>query len=250
MRPARNTPGSASPPGWEARFERKRAHRARGLADLVRHVGDLCGEIDARLERQERVNVLELGCGYGIALLDLVARYGERVRAVGVGLRAQDGDREILRREAVARGIAGATPLPALVYADVAAGLPFADGRFDLVASQVAWLYFGNKIGVVRETMRVLAPGGIAMIDADETLASVPAEYARLVEIWEDGALVPFGEYLRRHGGGLADAPDGTCLRFGKAEGFGRELEPVLEIDLARLHAHWDGVKCVYRRRR
>ena len=67
------------------------------------------------------------------------------------------------------------------------------------------------------------------------------------MEIWQDGTLVPFRDYLRRYAIAFAPAPDGEYLRFGKVAAFGDDLTRVLEIDLCTLHAHWDGVKCVYR---
>ena len=108
-----------------------------------------------------------------------------------------------------------------MAYGDVADGLPFDADYCDLVCSQVAWLYFGNKVGVLQEVIRVLKPDGIAKIDADEVRPGLPPEYGRLVEIWEDGKLVPFGDYLRRFGMGLVPAREGQYLRIGQAERFG-----------------------------
>lgn len=231
----------------DAHYRDKLPHRARGVADLDRRVGGVCTEIDERLARRDVVRILELGCGYGTALLDLRARYGRRVELHGVNRFPGDGNPAILLRNATDRGLtAGDARLPTIVHGDVAAGLPFPDASFDLVYSQVAWLYFGNKVGVIREVIRVLDAGGLAKIDADEVQPGLPPEYARLVEIWQDGRLLPFGEYLRRYGMALAPAPEGEFLRFGKALRFGEDLTPVFEIDVSRLHAHWDGIKCVY----
>jgi SAM-dependent methyltransferase len=231
----------------EAHYHRKLPHRGRGVADLERRVGGILADIDARLGRRESVRVLELGCGYGTALLDLRARYGRRVELYGLNRLSGDGNAEILLRNATDRGLAAdESPLPTIVHADAAAGLPFADDSFDVVYSQVAWLYFASKVGVIRDVIRVLDAEGVARIDADEVRPGLPPEYARLVEIWEDGQLLPFRDYLGRHGMSLAPAPDGEYLRFGKATTFGEDLSPVFEIDLARLHVHWDGIKCVY----
>jgi SAM-dependent methyltransferase len=238
----------------DAHFRAKRNHRGRGLRDLKRTVGGVVAEIDARLERQAVVRVLELGCGYGTALLELRARYGPRIELHGQNRLRNDGDADILLRNARERNLLGtqsdAVPLPSIVHGDVALGVLFPDASIDVVYSQVAWLYFRNKVGVVRDVMRVLREDGIAKIDADDVRSGVPSEYARLVEIWENGALIPFKDYVRRYGMAFEPAPDGEYLRFGKLQSFGDELEPVVEVDLAALHAHWDGVKCVYRVRR
>lgn len=233
----------------ESHFRHKLPHRGRGLDALDRHVGGILAEIDSRLEARDVVRVLELGCGYGTALLELRARYGRRVDLHGVNRFRGDGNPEILARNATERGIATTeVELPAIAYADVAHGLPFPDDAFDLVYSQVAWLYFGNKIGVLQEVIRVLDVAGVAKIDADEIRDGLPAEYARLVEIWDAGRLVTLGEYLGRFDLTLETALEGEYMRLRKVHGFGADLAPVLEIDLSELHADWDGIKCVYRR--
>src|SRR5882672_10447865 len=235
----------------DAHYRAKLAHRARGIEDLELRIDGIAAEIDERLARQDVVRILELGCGYGTALLELRARFGRRVELHGLNRLYDDGNVDILMRNAREHALLGpgidAADLPALAYADAARGLPFPDNAFDLVYSQVAWLYFGNKIGVVRDVMRVLRDGGLAKIEADEVRPRLPPEYARLVEIWDDGRVLSFGDYLRRFGIGLEPAPERQYLRFGKVRGFGDDLEPVFEVDLRTIHPHWDGIKCVYR---
>lgn len=233
-------------------YRNKLPFRARGHAMLVELIGGVFDDIEQRLDTQEVVRVLELGCGYGTVLFELKQRYGGSVVLHGINRRREDGDADILLRNGVERGLIApdASPtecLPPITYLDVADGLPFDDGTFDLVYSQVAWLYFSNKVGVLREVNRVLCAAGLAKIDADELRPGVPPEYQRLVEIWDDGRLLPFGDYLARFGMSFAPATQGEYLRFGKSPGFGDDLELVAEVDLSRLHHHWDGIKCVYR---
>jgi SAM-dependent methyltransferase len=137
--------------------------------------------------------------------------------------------------------------MPTISFGDAAFGLPFPDNSFDIVFSQVAWLYFGNKIGVLRDINRVLRPNGIAKIDADEVRPDLPSEYQRLVEIWQDGRLVPFGDYVRPFGMAFVPATVGEFLRFGKSVRCCEDLEQVLQIDLAQINFRWRGIKCVYR---
>ncbi|HKU87877.1 MAG TPA: class I SAM-dependent methyltransferase [Casimicrobiaceae bacterium] len=235
----------------DAHYREKLAHRGRGVEDLARTVGGIIDDIDERLANRGTVRVLELGCGYGTALLELATRYGKRVELHGMNRLPDDGNADILLRNARERGLLGAKPhardLPTLAFGDVANGLPFPDDTFDVVYSQVAWLYFGAKLAVVRDVMRVLRVDGIAKIDADELRPQLPQEYQRLVEIWEDGALVPFADYASRHGAALTAAPDGTYLRFGKSPTFAADVVPVGEIDVATIWSDWDGIKCVYR---
>ena len=238
----------------DAHYRAKLAHRARGLNELDAHIGGITADIDARLSRAHVVRILELGCGYGTALLELRARYGNRVELHGFNRFPHDGNAEILARNAADHQIFQSSPidaraLPTIAYGDIAEGLPYPDGHFDIVYSQVAWLYFGRKLDVLRQIVRVLRRDGLAKIDADELRPALPAEYARLVEIWEGGALVPFADYVARHGMALIAAPEGCYLRFGKAASIATDVEPLFEIDLATINDDWDGIKCVYRLR-
>ncbi len=237
-------------PDPDERYLRKLPFRGRGLDDLARRTGGVVADIEERLARRDRVRVLELGCGYGTALLELGRRFGHRVELHGVNREPGDGDAKAIARHGRRQGLLGPDtdpPLPAIAFADVAGGLPYPADHFDVVYSQVAWLYFGNKIGVLREIARVLAADGIARIDADELCPRLPAEYRRLVEIWRDGRIVPFAEYLRQRGLALVAASEGHFLQVTKVPGIGDDLVAVCEIDTARLDPRWDGVKCVYR---
>jgi SAM-dependent methyltransferase len=237
----------------DSHFRAKQPFRARGVAELSARIGDVDAEIVRRLDAGTTpVRVLELGCGYGSVLLEWRQRHGERIALTGLNREEQDGDDAIVRRNGIERGLVDASDtaaMPALAFGDAADGLPFADASFDLVVSQVAWLYFGRKAHVLREIARVLDRDGVARIDADEIHPRLPPEYARLFEIWHRGRLVPLGDYLARHGGAIRRADQGEYLAFGKLEGLGDDLLPVAEIDLATIDPDWDGIKCIYRLR-
>jgi len=244
---------SGSPPMIrDAKYRAKLRFRARGHAELVDRVGGVFTEIDERLSRTEPVSVLELGCGYGTVLLELVHRYGPRIAAHGINREHRDGNVDIFRRNGLERGLilpedATTFPMPTIAYVDVAEGLPYPDGTFDVVFSQVAWRYFGNKIGVLREVSRVLRDDGIAKIDAEELRADLPSEYQRLVEIWKQDRLVSFHDYAARFDMTFVPCVEGEYLRFGKVSRFGEDLERVCEIDVSKIHPQWNGIKCVYR---
>lgn len=89
--------------------------------------------------------VLELGVGTGRNL----PLYPAGARVIGVDL-----SRPMLMQ---ASRRAGASV--SLVEADAAA-LPFADARFDVVVSTLTLCTYPDPVAVVREALRVLAPGG------------------------------------------------------------------------------------------
>src|SRR5215471_8122702 len=236
----------------DAKYRAKLPFRGRGHAELIDRVGGIFADIDVRLESGGRVRVLELGCGFGTVLLELAHRYGPRVEVHGINREHRDGNVDIFRRNGLERGLiapedATTHPLPTIAYVDVADGLPYPDDTFDVVFSQVAWRYFGNKIHVLREVSRVLRSDGIAKIDAEELRADLPTEYQRLVEIWDEGRLVTFHDYAARFGMAFVSSAEGEYLRFFKSPTFGEDLTRVADIDLASVCSGWNGIKCLYR---
>lgn len=104
--------------------------------------------------------VLDAGCGPGELLVRL-ARLAPTLRLTGLDLDPPMIDRA--RRKADrALGRRGASQ-PTFVVADAAA-MPFADGSFDLVVSSFAVHHWPDPHAGLAEVMRVLKPGGKAII--------------------------------------------------------------------------------------
>jgi ubiquinone/menaquinone biosynthesis C-methylase UbiE len=97
--------------------------------------------------------MLDLGCGTGFPLFELAERLGPGAHAVGV-----DPWTAALAR---ARAKRGAWPV---THAELVRGdgttLPFRDGAFDLVVSNLGVNNFENVERAFREAHRVLQPGG------------------------------------------------------------------------------------------
>jgi arsenite methyltransferase len=137
--------------------------------------GDLLDQ--AAVDGESRV--LDIGCGRG-AVLTLVAGHLTTGRAVGIDLwkgSDQSGNSALAtRRNAEAEGVARRIDV---CTADMRA-LPFADGTFDLIVSNIAIHNVpgrDNRARAIDEAVRVLRPGGRLMV-AD--IFSAPEYRARL----------------------------------------------------------------------
>ena len=107
---------------------------------------------------RRRATVLEVGCGTGVILRDLVPLVGSGGRVAGV-----DVSRVVL---ASARRFCRGTGI-SLRHAD-GAKLPFADDGFDVTLALTVLLHVADPAAVVREMTRVTRAGGrVAVQDQD-----------------------------------------------------------------------------------
>lgn len=127
---------------------------------------------------------LDVACGTGVLTRELLGRVGSegRVSAIDVA----PGMIEVARRLAP--------------QADVREGraesLPWPDGSFDVVASQFGLMFFGDRVGALREMNRVLAPGGRLAVAVWASADATPA-FAVEIEIVERLVGKSAGDALR-----------------------------------------------------
>jgi ubiquinone/menaquinone biosynthesis C-methylase UbiE len=107
---------------------------------------------------RRRDTVLEVGCGTGVVLRDLIPLVGKGGRVAGV-----DPSRTVL---ATARRLCRGTGIN-LRLGD-GAKLPFKDDGFDVALAVTVLLHVADPVAVVREMARVTRPGGrVAVQDQD-----------------------------------------------------------------------------------
>ena len=101
--------------------------------------------------------VLDLGCGSGFPMLELAERLGRDAFVVGLDPWAMALAR--VREKCVAWGVSNASA----VRGDGVA-LPFRDGSFELITSNLGLNNFADPDAALRECHRVLAPGGVLAV--------------------------------------------------------------------------------------
>ncbi|MFJ9623212.1 class I SAM-dependent methyltransferase [Streptomyces sp. NPDC101181] len=233
--------------------------RDRGLSHAQKYLGDLKTAVAARIEQQGRVRLLEAGCGYGVAMLDLTRTFGDAVEVCGFNYSPVDGDEQRMRAEAVGRGIFTAeelerTALPRISFCDASRPLPFPEASFDFVYSQASLYLYDDKAAFLKECNRLLAPGGVARISPslhfDEKDA--PEKYQGYWEIWDQGREVELGDYLERVDGvelvwpAGREHPECAYIELHRQDHLDLGLRLVASVDLNFLWHEWGGVRSVY----
>ena len=116
--------------------------------------------------------VLDVACGTGILAREAASRTGPTGFVAGVD--PNPGMLEVARRLA-----------PAVEWRQgVAESLPFPDASFDAVLSQFGLMFFSDRLGALRQALRVLAPGGGVAVAVWDSLDNIPA-YAAEVALLE-----------------------------------------------------------------
>ena len=178
------------------------------------------------LDHYRCIRLLDLGCGTGGDCLVLARQ--------GLDVTGSDYSHEAMAR---AQEKARDADLPVVfLQADMTQPLPFPDGQFDAVMSNVAFHSFPDLLlrSILKEIARVLRPGGLFLfhVNSLEDMQYRPKERIREIEP---------GFYLES---------DGQTMHFF-SEAYCRELLQGWQIlDLTHVHfppsRHWTD-KCVWR---
>ena len=182
--------------------------RSRGLDELERRFGGTPVQDHVRDGQRAGFRALELGFGRGRVLLELMDRFGIETHGVARKERHMSKKADLVR---AARDFGIRTKTyPTPHFYDMEPGLRFDDDAFDLVVSQVALHYIGNKARVIEEVWRVLRPGGRAFLHLDGVLDQAYPDFMRLCSdlprfvIYSRGRIIStarFVDGLRRKNG-------------------------------------------------
>jgi len=142
-------------------------------------------------ERPEAPRILDLGCGPGVSTFALGERIGPDAEIVGIDLASQMIKRARAHHQADFAHLSGLR----FEVAD-ATELPFADHSFDVAVGHSFLYLIPDRVAVLREVRRVLAPGGTLVLMEPNRDGSLLAAARSSFDHAETGGLRS-GERLR-----------------------------------------------------
>lgn len=250
-------------PGWLAEGANGMIHlwntgRLRGLEQARTRIGDLAQDVRGLMAEREKIKVLEVGCGYGKALLDLKMAFGDQIEIHGTNVEPE-WNLELIRAFAFDQKLFASEDelerhLPTLHFLDASEPFPFPDASFDLIYSQAAAHYFKDKFRFLEEVNRLLTGSGLARIDINHKTGEYPVEYCERIEIWDEDRKVDFKDYMESFGN-VRFAYDAKSRPFGylimnNSQEMHFEVELVCSFDLHHICTKWWGCKSIYKVKR
>lgn len=231
----------------------------RPLRGVRIRLGPIDGIISDLIDSRGRANILEVGCGFGLPMLELKRKFGEKLSITGINRDAEFND----PRRALVEGLKKRCfwpwelrtyerkyGFPTYVNCDAGAGLPFPDRSFDFVYSIATTFFVPDKLNFLSEVNRVLKDDSIARIHfvlrASEscTAAMWPGKvFDNLCEITSPaGDVLATRDFLERHPGisfNKSLCGDAEYLELRKSESLDFQVRYLDGTFLSQINKSW-----------
>lgn len=243
----------------------------RGIEKVDRYFGNFTKIIAEQIKKKGKVKILDAGCGYGVAMIGFVKRFGEKVEVVGFNYSKHDGNLKKMKQQAIEKGIlkkqelSNIKNMPKFVYCDASKKLPFKDNSFDFIYSMASVYLYDDKIAFLEECNRLLKKDGVARISVAfydhkkmysqkprskiKKWFEMPKQYQNFWEIWDRGQEVKIWNYCKKINGLKVVGKDNESkqyLEIRKQPKLDFKLRLVSSIDINFIWKRWGGVKSIY----
>ena len=174
-----------------------RKGRAQGLEGAKGRIGNIRKYIDKLLKDKKKIKVLEIGTGFGRALLELNKIYGGSIETIGTNFE-KEWNQKLTNEYALDQGFSKKEIPRIIPNIDAGKKLKFKSNSFDFVFCQATMQYIGDRALFLEEINRILTKQGVALLELQEYREDHPKEYENLIEVWKDGKIVDFLKFLKK----------------------------------------------------
>jgi len=226
-----------------------REGRAQGLEGAKGRIGDISKQIEEILKKKKKIKILEIGAGFGRALLELKRNFKDKVEVFGTNFESE-WNQKLTKEYALDQQFSN-NEIPK-IYSRIDAGkkLQFKNNSFDFVFCQATMQYISDRALFIEEVNGILTKQGIVVLELQEYRSDHPKEYENLIEIWNDGKRIDFLKYLKKFKNiqvKKSKGRDWHYLILKKTSNLRLGLKLVHVIELENdIYSGWWGKKLIY----
>ncbi len=226
-----------------------RKGRAQGLDGAKGRIGNITKQIKEILKKKKKIKILEIGAGFGRALLELKQIFGKRVEVFGTNYESK-WNQKLTQKYALDQKFSK-KEIPK-IYTKIDAGekLPFKSSNFDFVFCQATMQYILDRAFFIEEVNRILTKEGFGILELQEYRSDHPKEYENLIEVWDNGKRIDFLKHLKKFKNIQIKKSKGRDWHYvimKKIKNLDLGLKLVHCIDLENdIYSGWWGKKVIY----
>jgi len=226
-----------------------RKGRSQGLEGAKGRIGDISKQIKEILNLKRKITILEIGTGFGRALLELKQIFGEKVEVIGTNYESE-WNQKLVQEYALDQKFSKIEIPKIHTKIDAGKKLPFKNNSSDFVFCQATMQYISDRAFFIEEVNRILTKEGIAVLELQEYRGDHPKEYENLIEIWDGGKKIDFLKHLKKFKNIQIKKSKGRYWHYlvmKKVKNLNLRLKLVHCIDLENdIYSGWWGKKVIY----
>jgi len=223
--------------------------RSQGLKGAKGRIGDIRKYCKDLLKNKPKINVLEIGTGFGRALLELKKIFGDKIGIYGTNYE-REFNKRLVKEYAKDNGFSiKEKDMPKIYILDAGKKLPFKKEGFDFIFCQATMQYIIDRALFIEEVNRILTKQGRAVLELQEFRDDHPKEHKEMIEIWKSKKKINFLKYLKNFKNikiKKSQGRDWHYIIMKKAKGFDLKLKLVKSISLENKTKKLWGEKVIF----
>jgi ubiquinone/menaquinone biosynthesis C-methylase UbiE len=173
-----------------------REGRSQGLDGAKGRIGNLKRYCNDLLKNKSKIKILEIGTGFGQALLELKVIFGDKIEICGTNYE-KEFNKKLVKEYVKDNGFSiKEKDIPKIYILDAGKKLRFNSNSFDFVFCQATMQYIIDRALFIEEVNRILTTSGIGVLELQEFRNDHPMEHKEMIEIWKEKKKINFLKYL------------------------------------------------------